>query len=208
MVNDMDAAASVEELTVQPRVPFLFEALLQPLVVTTFLTDLILILPFDPALDALDTLQFPYLELFKTNISHRGLPQFLALHVSLTDLCLDSCGRGADAVCPLAPVDLRHVTTIECPLSCISGIAHPKLLRLTCERKGHLRPSSPTIPAVLRKLRTPLVSLFALTVDIFPDDYDILESIIPCAQRIERLKLLERPRTYMSLYSSVVGADI
>ena len=64
------------------------------------------------------------------------------------------------------------------------------MTRLTGECHRH----SPDASTILKSLRSPLSSLVALTLDIFPDDYDILRSIILFAPMVEKLKLLEQPR--------------
>ena len=139
----------------------------------------------------LDNLQFPSLQLFKMNLPHHHPIPFLSSHKSITDLCIDSCRRGADEICPLGMLDLSHTSTVECPVGCVPAVMHSQLLCLTAQSQRH----SPNTTTILQSLLTPLPRLFALTLDIFLDDYDILWSIIVCVPRVVRLKLLEWLRT-------------
>lgn len=175
------------------------QTLHQCLSITPYLQDLILRLPRDSPEDILDDVYLPHLQLFKTNLPHQLLLQFLLNHPALTDLCLGVCGRvRAGGSCPLCVLDLSGLRVVECPLDCVPALAHPALYRLT----GQIRPlPSSNAPVILRSIPVPLTSLSALTFDFYADDYDILQSIARAVPRLQKLKLLERPRIYVSLFS-------
>ncbi|KAI0688943.1 hypothetical protein C8Q76DRAFT_635134, partial [Earliella scabrosa] len=190
-----EVATFARDLTIRLHSPFPPEALRFCMLSCMNVVDLILILPRNAFGDVLVDLQFHRLQLFKTNLPHRFLPEFLASHPTVTNLCLGSCNPAPvpDEPCPLRLVDLRHVETVECALECALATAHPALLRLTVE---HLGDPCPRPPTVLRLLQSPLVTLFALTLDFFPDDYEMLDQIVRAAPRVQKLKLLEKPCTY------------
>ncbi len=183
----------ISHLTVVLNGPFSEVALRQCLLKSPQLEDLILMLPPDTAENILDGLAFEHLELLSTNLPHHRVSAFVASHATLTDLCLGTCSPPANGVCPLSMVNIDHVKTLECPLDCVSA-ARPGLCRLTAEDAGNSRLSA---PAALMSISTPLTHLFALTLDFYPDDYDILDKIVVAAPRVRRLKLLEKPRAYV-----------
>ncbi|KAI1788017.1 hypothetical protein LXA43DRAFT_895320 [Ganoderma leucocontextum] len=188
---------SLDTLVITLDGPYPVDALREALFAAVQLEDLILLLPTNDTPDnILNGLHFAHLELFKTNLPHRYVTPFLLQQPSLISLCLGSCGREHGEPCPLQVHNLSHVVTAEYPVSCIAGIAHPKLLRLTVEGGCHLY----NTPTSLRSIR-PFPSLFALTLDFFPDDYDILESVVRVAPRLQKLKLIENHRAYVRPFS-------
>ena len=194
--DDPDVALAVQVLTVRLHNPFPLDVLRRSLAAPIFITDLIIFLPLNTTPVILNNLLFPRLELFKTNLPHRFLVHFLSLHPSLTNLCLDACGRVADEACPLDCLDLQHISTVECPIGCVHGVAHPDVFRLTAQMQ---HPGEAESPAILTSIPAPFKSLFTLTLDIFPDNYDILRSVVFAAPRVRVLKLLEHPRAPVSL---------
>ncbi|KAI0708442.1 hypothetical protein C8Q76DRAFT_799707 [Earliella scabrosa] len=191
--SDWQVASLVRELTIVLCTPFPVDALRFCLLSSINVVDLVLVLPTAGFDDVLANVHFGRLELFKTNLPHRFLAPFLVSHDTITDLCLDGCGRAPNEQCPLRHLDLGHVTTVECGNECVIATSHSALLRLTAEHMGHASPSPSTF---LRTLNAPLVALFEMKLDFFPDDYDLLDQIVIVAPRLQRLKLLERPRAY------------
>ncbi|KAI0686205.1 hypothetical protein C8Q76DRAFT_699033 [Earliella scabrosa] len=187
--EDPDVAWYAKDVTIMLSVPFSLVALRACLLSSINVVDLVLFLPYDMFADILPGIHFPRLQLFKTNLPHRLLKTFLTSHNTITDLCLQGCGRAPGESCPLRLIDLSHVTAVECALECVSATTHPALMRLTAER---MRDASPCPALVLRTLHAPLVALFALTLDFLPDDYDLLDRIVVASPRVQRLKLLER----------------
>ena len=187
----------LDTLMVALDVPYPVDALWEALSVASHLKDLVLLLSSDDTPNnILDGLHFPRLELFKTNLPHHYITPFVSHQPSLICLCLGSCGRAHGEPCPLQVHNLNHIVTAEYPVSCVASIAHPKLLCLTVEGGCRLY----NTPTSLRSIR-PLLSLFALTLDFFPDDYNILESVVQVAPQLQRLKLIENHRTYVRALS-------
>lgn len=162
------------------------------------ITDLTMTLLSPVPVNLLQGITFPSLDFFKTNLPHAMLVEFLAAHPTLTTLCLDACGRGDEAACPLTAIDLRHVLGIECPTACIRGTSHSDLVRLTM----HTTASVPDAPTVLSSLAPPAscASLLYLIIDVFADDYDILDRVAVVAPRLQSLKLVEKARMGVSTY--------
>ncbi|KAI0735940.1 hypothetical protein C8Q76DRAFT_792425 [Earliella scabrosa] len=191
--SDWQVASLARDLTIVLCTPFPIDALRFCLLSSINVVDLILILPPFAFDEVLTNVHFSRLELLKTNLPHRFLAPFLVSHNTITDLCLDGCGRAPNEQCPLRHLDLGHVTTVECGNECVVAASHSALLRLTAEHMGDASPSPTTF---LRTVNPPLAALFELKLDFFPDDYDLLDQIVMVAPRLQRLKLLERPREY------------
>lgn len=194
--QDPTAASAVSELVIQLARTVSLDRLRICLLTVPNLTDLNMTLPLPITSDFLQGIVFPSLVFFKTNLPHAALVEFLAAHPTLNTLCLDACGRGTAAVCPLNGMDITNVLGIECPTACVRGTAHQQLIRLTM----HTTETVPDVPTVLCSLPlpAPLASLLYLVVDVFPDDYDILERISDAAPRLQSLKLVERSRMRVS----------
>ncbi|KAI0744428.1 hypothetical protein C8Q76DRAFT_788965 [Earliella scabrosa] len=193
--EDAEVASSARDLTFHLDSPFSFNALRHCLLSCIHVVDLVLILPPDVLPNLLVGVRLHQLQLFKTNLPHRFLPAFLTSHDTITDLCLGGCdpARAADELCPLRFLNLSHIGTIECALECTAAVAHPALSRLAVEYMGDPCPDAPT---VLRSLACPLATLFTLTLDFYPDDYDLVDQIVLAVPRLQNLKLLEKPRTF------------
>ena len=184
---------ALDTLVITLDLPYPIDALRKALSAAVHIEDLILLLPSDDTPDnILVGLHFAHLELFKMNLPHRYIMPFISQQPSLKCLCLGPCGRDDGASCPLQTHNLDHVVTAKYPVSCIMGFVHPNLLRLTLEGGCHLH----NAPALLRSIQ-PFPFLFALTLDFFPDDYDILESVVRVAPQLQKLKLVEKHRTYV-----------
>ncbi|TFK82414.1 hypothetical protein K466DRAFT_500376, partial [Polyporus arcularius HHB13444] len=162
-------------------------ALRNTLRLTQGVTDLTLFLPNNTPPDIFLLVHLHNLRLFKTNLSHRTIAQFLGRHKSLTHLVLGACGRVDE--CPLAALDLRHITSLECDASCVGAIAHGNLTHLTIDNRSPARYMS----SILRDLAAPASSLYSLTIDFFADDTDILQSIALASPMLKKLKLIEHP---------------
>ncbi|RPD52283.1 hypothetical protein L227DRAFT_515047, partial [Lentinus tigrinus ALCF2SS1-6] len=150
------------------------------------LVDFILLLPPDVPADFLAGFSYHALTLFKTNIPHRCLLSFMENHPTLTTLCLDSCER-ADPACPLRTQDLSAIVTLECPLGCLHKNPCRNLVRLTAGQRS----STCGIPAAFKAFPA-AASLVYLTVEFFPDDYDVLHGIVVATPMLRKLKLLEQ----------------
>ncbi|KAI1782176.1 hypothetical protein LXA43DRAFT_906548 [Ganoderma leucocontextum] len=180
-------ATAVTDLTVKLGEPAPIAALRQCLSLVINVTDVVLLLPLHTPPHLLAGLHLPKLELFKTNLPHRDLLPFLGLLPNLSVLCLDSCHRHADErVCPLSGVNLSSVLTMECPAGCASGATRGELVRLTLDDRASII----GIPQALRSFGAP--SLSYLSLDFFPDDYDVLQEIVSAVPRLRKLKLLEK----------------
>ncbi len=197
----MAVGAAVRELTIDLAPPVFAEpqslsvycsAMRNTFRLTQGVTDLTLILPKNTPGDIFLLIHLHNLRLFKTNLPHRTIAQFLGRHKSLTHLVLGACGL-VDK-CPLAALDLRHVTSLECDASCVGAIAHGNLTYVTIENRDPDRYMS----SLLRDLAAPASSLYSLTIDFFVDDTDILQSIALVSPRLKKLKLIEHPSRLVS----------
>ncbi|KAI0755753.1 hypothetical protein C8Q74DRAFT_1441953 [Fomes fomentarius] len=192
--EDLSVALATTELVIALENPFSIELFRLCLSISSGVTDLILSLPSDVPDNLLVGLQLQHLQFLKANLPHGHLDLFLASHSTVTDLVLGPCAHvPAAGSCPLCALDLHHVTALECPIGCVSDNINPGLLRLTVETHGN---STPYIAPTLRSISPPLLHLFALTLDFYPDDYDILQNVALAAPRVQKLKLLEKPRQY------------
>ncbi|PIL35039.1 hypothetical protein GSI_02826 [Ganoderma sinense ZZ0214-1] len=188
---DVAVALAITHFTVELELegPVPIVALRQCLSLIINATDLVLLLPLDTPPHLLDNEFLPKLELFKTNLPHGDLLPFLRLHPHLSALCLHSCRRRTDErVCPLRAINLSGVLTMECPAGCAPGATRRQLIRLAVDD----RPSVDSIPQALRSFGAP--SLLYLSMDFFPDDYDILREIASVAPCLRKLTLLEKHR--------------
>ncbi len=190
-------AVRVKELIVNLDQPFSLHAFRHCLSLTPSITDLYLHISTDVPADVLGGIDFKDLEFLKTNLPHQYLLPFLAIHVGTVELSLGPCGRAMEESCPLRLLDTRSYASIECPSECLLGVTHPSLVRLALQ-ESHRHQSY--APPAFRSLPTPLLSLSCLTLDFLPDDYDILENVVRIAPRIQKLKLLEKPRVQVRTY--------
>lgn len=149
--------------------------------------NLVLILPNLSPITLLNGVVLPRLTVFQTNLPHRTLPVFLALHPSITGLALDSCG--GRRCCPLRGLNVAHATDLRCPARCLEGLARGQVGMATI----HLTRLASMAALAIRSLSTS--PLYSLAVDFFSDDYDILTRVVAAAPLLRKLKLVEKPRT-------------
>ncbi|TFK83032.1 hypothetical protein K466DRAFT_655439 [Polyporus arcularius HHB13444] len=162
------------------------QAVRECLRLTPNLDTLMLVLPdFSPSTIISGTL-LPRLRTFATNLPHRALPVFLALHPSVTSLALESCGGRTR--CPLRDLNLSQVSDLSCPARCLEGIARGQVAMATVNLT---RLASMAALAIQALSTSPL---YLLCINFFSDDYDILARIVAAAPRLRKLKLVEKPR--------------
>ncbi|KAI0700644.1 hypothetical protein C8T65DRAFT_580128 [Cerioporus squamosus] len=149
-------------------------------------TDLTLMLLKSTPPDIFFLVFFPNLQLFKTNLPHAKVKQFIALHTSLTIIVLGPCGH--EGRCALSDTDLGRVATVECSARCLEAVVRKKLVHLAVENNS----TAICVPLIFRQLRTRMSELYSLTLDIFPADMDILVSIALVAPMVRKLKLIEK----------------
>lgn len=156
------------------------------------LTDLTLLLP-KTTLDAIFfQIYFPALRSFRSNLPHRKIRPFLVQHPALTTLVVGPCG--AAGPCPLADIQLDQLTTLECHAPCLHALAHGGLVFLKVENHS----ATCYMSSILCNLPSPMLSLYSLSVDLFPNDTDVLLGILLAAPRVKKLKFLERPAKLVS----------
>ena len=147
---------------------------------------LILFLPRSTPVNILDNLHLNKLVGLMTNLPHGHLAPFLSNHPAIDTLILRA--RGCHTPCPLRDLDLRHVKDLECPSRCFSGIARGQITNATVNLS---RQSSMSSLAIHSLSASPL---HTLTIDFYPNDYDILSRIAAVIPNLRRLKLVEKPR--------------
>lgn len=200
-INDIlerpNVVLALDSVMVYLDLPYPIDMLRSALSTVPHVSDLVLFLPCeDTPDDILDGLHFAHLQLFKTNLPHRYLTPFLSQQTTITCLCLGgACGCAEWQCCPLKGYGLNHVSTLECPTTCLAAITHGWLLCLTVEGPS----LSSSTPAALCSIHSPLLRLSALTLEFFPDDCEILETVVHVAPNVEKLKLIEKPRIYVCL---------
>lgn len=150
--------------------------------------DLTLILPKKTPDAVFFQVIFPRLRRFKTNLPHQAIKNFLFRHPSLTDLVVGDCGILARRQCPLADVDLGHINTLECTAVCVRYLVHPGLIHLAVENKS----TACFVPQMICTLPVMMPALHSLSLDIFPDDGEILDSIARFAPMVRKVKLVEK----------------
>ncbi len=150
------------------------------------LTDLALLLPKTTPQAIFFQVSFPVLQSFKTNLLHRTVQPFLAQHTTLMTLVVGPCGTTGP--CPLANVQLDHLTTLKCHAPCLHALAHGGLVFLKVENHS----ATCFMSKIVRTLPSPMPSLYSLSIDIFPDDTNVLSGILRAAPRVKKLRLLER----------------
>ena len=188
MEQDPAAAGVVQELTfeITPK-PLFYNAhvptIWSGLQLTPNLTDLTLNLPATTPPSVFTGVHFARLHFLRTNLPHRVLVSFLSHHPTLSDLVMGPCGTSR--ACPLADVDLSHVTVLECSATCLAHVAHCDLNHLTV-RRGSSRPSIDFASLPIA------ASLCSLTIDFFASDRDVLSGIALFAPFLRKLSLLER----------------
>lgn len=135
---------------------------------------------------SLMVLSFHASRVFSANLPHRTLVMFLPLHPTITGLALKTCGGCAR--CPLDHLNLPHVTDLQCPARCVEGLAHGHVATATV----HLTCLASMAATAINALSTS--PLYSLTVEFFPNDYDILARITAAAPHLQKLKLIEKPQ--------------
>ncbi|KAH9834089.1 uncharacterized protein C8Q71DRAFT_909099 [Rhodofomes roseus] len=153
---------------------------------TPHIESLVLDLPFTPPVDFLDPFLFPKIQLLSTNIPHDCLSTFLSIHPSLRSLVLRYCGD--HSICPLKDVSLAHIIELQCPSRCLPAIANGQVARATVNLT---RLASNALLAIGALSSSPL---YCLSIDFFPNDYDLLIRVAAAAPTIRKLKLVEKPR--------------
>ncbi len=134
----------------------------------------------------------PYLEVVKSNLTHRSLAPFVSVRPRLQALDIAACGRTRK--CPLSTVYVQQVTDIRCPLACVAGVVHDGVERLQLDHSRFA-----TLPSTfLSKLPVVLGTVYVLTVDFTPDDDSILRAIAAHMPHIRDLKLIEYASSLVS----------
>ena len=192
-----DIGEAVQELTISLLPSALADAASRNTFVPTIrnalrrtpnLTDLTLLLPKTTPAAIFFQISFPHLKLFKTNLPHSVIRQFLTQNNSISDLVVGPCNSRGQ--CPLQDVDLEHMTTLECHAGCLSALAHPGLVHLAVENHDpscHMSVALCKLPVVMR-------NLYSLTLDVISDDTNLLFTVSLVAPRVRKLKLLEKRR--------------
>ncbi|RDX40104.1 hypothetical protein OH76DRAFT_1490579 [Lentinus brumalis] len=178
---------AVEDLSISlpPHAGYPAQAVRDCLRLVPNLESLVLILPAESPVTLLNGLIFPTLRVFSTNLPHRSLVSFLHIHGSLSSLILRACGRGAS--CPLRGIELRRLSSLQCPSRCFVGIVHGPLTNATVNL-SHL-----TSMSFLAVQAASSSRLYALCVDFFSNDYDVLIRVAAAAPNLRKLKLNEKP---------------
>ena len=152
---------------------------------TPNLESLSLFLPAESPVTILNGLIFPRLRVFSTDLPHRTLASFLNVHNSLASLSIRACGRSAN--CPLHGIELRRLSSLQCPSRCFVGITRGPLTTATVNLSRLTSMSFLAIQAVGS------TQLYSLSVDFFSNDYDILIRIAAAAPNLRKLRLNEKP---------------
>ena len=142
----------------------------------------------------LDNIRLEKLTGLLTNLPHGHLTSLLSNHATVDTLVLE--GRGCTSSCPLRDLNLRHVTDLKCSSRCFSGIARGQVTSaiVSLSRQN----SMPSV--AIRSLSTS--PIHTLSIDFYPDDYDILSLIAAAAPNLRKLKLWEKPRVHVrNIYS-------
>ncbi|TBU36327.1 hypothetical protein BD309DRAFT_985020, partial [Dichomitus squalens] len=179
--------AAIQDLRIVLHTPFSLEALHQCLILMPNITDLVVLLSEPDVPGLLDAVRLPKIEFFRTNAYHHLLTDFLASHTTISILQLAQCGEDDD-LCPLVVVDLQ-VQCIGGPAKCVSHLAHDGVSRLMMASSDRARTPS----LLLRSIHPHLASLYTLTMDFYPDEHDVLSSIITVCKTVRKLKLIEQP---------------
>ncbi len=177
---------AVEELEIgfANSVSFAGETLRRCLQLVPNVADVILDLPPRTPSNILQHVTFPHLQLFKTNLPHYTLLDFLEAHLSLKLLILGSCGSpGECAFASLSHVD--HIVDLEGPSQCISHFMGTRLVRLTAHLSYDWYSKFATRSLPLS------IHLVVLSMEILPDDFQVLNSISQTAPSLRKLKLME-----------------
>ncbi|KAI1787147.1 hypothetical protein LXA43DRAFT_1098540 [Ganoderma leucocontextum] len=152
------------------------------------LTDLILILHPSTPRTILNNVTFSKLVLFKTDLLHNYLVSFFAVHTSVRLVDLGPCGKVGK--CALTSVNFSRLHNICCPVECFMAIIHLSFIRI----RGDLTYESTSMSSVLRSFAIPHFALYVLSLHFWPDDMDILTSIVAFAPMIRTLRLWEKRR--------------
>ncbi|KAI1783121.1 hypothetical protein LXA43DRAFT_904204 [Ganoderma leucocontextum] len=187
--------ATIDELRIVLNGAFSVESLRSCLELLPNITDFVLLLS-EPDLPALlEGVYLPKVQFFRTNVHHHLLLAFLMSHSSISILHLAACGDG-EPECPLKGQAFTHLRCITGPTECMPHLTHTHLSRLTMALSDGAR--SPSI--ALRSIPARIQSLYALTLDFYADDYDILTSIVAACATVQKLKLVEKPVSHSRSY--------
>ncbi|KAH9854811.1 hypothetical protein C2E23DRAFT_883375 [Lenzites betulinus] len=140
-------------------------------------------LPLPPGL--LGGLRFPRLQHLYTNIPHACLVPFLTNHSTIATLHLAVCCR--TKACPLENVHLPHLKELWCTAPCIWALPYQSIDRLTIT----VLDPNVRIQTILRGLSAP-TSLKHLTIDVCPDEVDVLQEVSRVAPHVRSLALVEK----------------
>ena len=188
---------AVEDLSISlpPREGYPAQTVRDCLRLTPNLESLVLLLPMESPVTVLNGLVFPRLRVFSTNLPHRALASFLNIHSDLSSLVLRACGRGTN--CPLCGIELRQLSSLQCPSRCFIGIMRGPLANATVNLSRLTSMSFLAVQAISSS------RLYSLSVDFFSNDYDILLRIAAAAPALRKLKLSEKPHPQVRTATNV-----
>jgi hypothetical protein len=187
--TNKDIASAVEDLEICLPTLTSFPANLVriTLSITTNISDLIIKLPRKTPPTIFTDVFLPNLVLFVTNLPHATIFAFTLRHRGLRVLHLGICNRSIH--CPLGSLDLNHIEDLRCPLRCARNLIGSNLRQLHVENTqistvaSSLLRSWLTCPAIQR-----------LTIDVFSDDYALLNALSHFCPNVRHLKLIETAR--------------
>jgi hypothetical protein len=138
---------------------------------------------------------FASLAVFKTNLAHSSIVQFLSRHSHLESLTIDSCDSGS-LVCPLHNAPLPSLTVLVCPESCIRGFSESiniNTLTLVYETTPTRRPNEQPLPR--------FTSVNALSISFHYSIRNPLRIALAIAPCIRILNLQEIPAVSLKKWS-------
>ncbi|OJT15122.1 hypothetical protein TRAPUB_8319 [Trametes pubescens] len=185
----------VQTLTIDFKhmVSFSVSQLRAALLIVPNVQELLLYLPSPVPFGLLTDIRFRTLDFIATNIPHASLVSFLSSHPTVTSLVLGPCGKSK--ACPLAAVSTPNLVALECSVGCLSATSYSRLSRLTLD----LPEAGVHMPTIIRHM-TNVSSLSSLTVDFFPDDFDIVDAIADAIPQVRKLKLVEKKKPTVRVY--------
>ena len=163
---------------------------------TTALTDLTLQLPISQS-NLLRSLRFRNLYLFKTNIPHRAVADFLRRHPHIGHLELGPCNfTVCHNACPLKDVNFPTLWDIACPLACATVLQPAGLIRARMLHHN-IRDTQVLTSQVLGGALFSSATLTVLQLDFDADDFGLLRCISRAAPLLATLKLVENRHVKM-----------
>jgi hypothetical protein len=158
---------------------------------TSAVTDLTVLLPCSPH-NVFRNIRLRNLSLFKTNITHQALENFIRRHPHIQYIDLGPCSaRRTSKACPLKDINIPSLYDLTCPPACITAFRGANVTRIRATYQSIHDERLPLFQ-VFCGTHFESTSLTVLHLDFDPSEFGTLRCIAHTAPLLTVLKLIEQ----------------